>query len=34
MSDATRGFLYLIWKDPKSRKNYIVGKLTRGFVPL
>ena len=30
MSDAVHGFLYLIWKDPKSRRNYIVGKLSRG----
>lgn len=23
-------FLYLIWKDPNSRRNYIIGKLTKG----
>ena len=30
MSETKRDFLYLIWKDPKTRRNYIVGKLTRG----
>lgn len=25
-------FLYLIWKDPKTRRNFTVGKLTRGEV--
>lgn len=29
MSDAIHGFLYLVWKDPKNRRNYIVGKLTK-----
>lgn len=30
MRDANRDYLYLIWKDPKSRRNYTVGKLSRG----
>jgi len=23
-------YLYVVWKDPRSRRNYIIGKLTRG----
>lgn len=30
MRDGNRDYLYLIWKDPKSRRNYTVGKLSRG----
>lgn len=30
MCEDSRSFLYLIWKDPKSRRNYTVGKLSRG----
>ena len=28
--DNKNEFLYLIWKDPKTRRNFTVGKLTRG----
>ena len=28
--ENNHNFLYLIWKDPKSRRNYTVGKLTKG----
>lgn len=30
MSETNGDCLYLIWKDPRSRRNYIVGKLSRG----
>lgn len=30
MSKTSEEFLYLIWKDPRSRRNYIVGKLFGG----
>jgi hypothetical protein len=30
MCESSRDFLYLIWKDPESRRNYTVGKLSRG----
>lgn len=29
MGDLNRNILYLIWKDPRSRSNYIIGKLAR-----
>ena len=29
MTDKKHNFLYLIWKDPRSRRNFIIGKLTR-----
>lgn len=29
MKAAQCDFLYLIWKDPRTRRNFIVGKLTR-----
>lgn len=29
-TDTEKDFLYLIWKDPRTRKNFTVGKLTRG----
>ena len=29
MNEIKHNYLYLIWKDPYSRRNYIVGKLTR-----
>lgn len=28
--EMKHNFLYVIWKDPRSRRNYIIGKLTRG----
>ncbi len=30
MCEKNRDFLYLIWKDPRSRRNFTVGKLSRG----
>ena len=27
--DNNHNFLYVIWKDPRSRRNYIIGKLSR-----
>lgn len=30
MSYSSHDFLYLIWKDPKGRRNYTVGRLSRG----
>lgn len=29
LEDNKSDFLYLIWKDPKTRRNFTVGKLTR-----
>lgn len=29
LRDSKSDFLYLIWKDPKTRRNFTVGKLTR-----
>lgn len=29
LRDNQHDFLYLIWKDPETRKNFTVGKLTR-----
>ena len=28
--EQSKEFLYLIWKDPQTRRNYIVGRLLRG----
>ena len=30
MQNSVHNYLLLIWKDPSSRRNYTVGKLTRG----
>lgn len=30
MCKGHHGFLYLIWQDPRSRRNYTVGKLSKG----
>lgn len=30
MQDNAHNYLLLIWKDPRKRRNYIVGKLTHG----
>ena len=30
LNEAKRDYLFLIWKDPNSRRNFTVGKLTRG----
>lgn len=30
MREKSGEYLYLIWKDPRSRRNYTVGKLSRG----
>ena len=30
MREANHNFLYLIWKDPESRRNFTVGKLSKG----
>ena len=29
LEDNKSDFLYLSWKDPKTRRNFTVGKLTR-----
>lgn len=30
MDNKKDDFLYMIWKDPNSRRNYIIGKLSKG----
>lgn len=30
MAGESRDYLNLVWKSPKTRRNYIVGKLIRG----
>lgn len=29
-TEMNHNFLYLVWKDPQTRRNYVVGRLTKG----